>query len=236
MDVIGLIPARGESKAIPLKNIHPLCGRPLIEYTAKAAVQSKLLKTTYLSTDSEQIAGAVKFFGVQVPFMRPSEISVDETPMIEVLKHMVAWLRKSSELSSIFAIALLQPTSPLRTSQQIDEAIQLFLSSKAETLVSVTEVPHSFHPSSLYNLNEEKQTSPFLNENKENSLPLRRQDKPKLYARNGPAILILSSKQIETGKIYGNRTFGYLMDRTSSLDIDSYEDLKLAEYYLKNSI
>lgn len=233
MSVIGLVPARGGSKGIPEKNIALCAGRPLLAYTADAAAKSKLLTRTILSTDSVKIAEVGKKLGLQVPFDRPATHSDDQAPMIAVLAHALDWLEKSGE--TFEAIVLLQPTSPFRTARHIDEAIELFRSSKADTLVSIVRVPHSFHPTSVLDRSSDGSVQSHM---KGDTAPLRRQDKSELFARNGPAILILRPEVIRGGNLYSGKTVGYLMDSASSIDIDGPEDLKMAEALiegLKNS-
>ncbi len=225
MTVIGLIPARGGSKGIPRKNIADCAGKPLLAYTAKAALESKELTRTLLSTDDTEIKGVGLSLGLEVPFMRPAHFANDESPMISVLKHALTWLKQTGE--NVEAVALLQPTSPLRTGRHIDEAVKLFRDRNADTVVSVMRVPHQFNPTSLMDLSPMGNLKPHIE-----TQILRRQDKPELFARNGPAILIVSPKMIESGNFYGGTTVGYVMDADSSLDIDEESDLKRAEFML----
>jgi CMP-N,N'-diacetyllegionaminic acid synthase len=226
---IGLIPARAGSKAIPNKNSVDCAGKPLLAYTCEAALGSKSLSRVILSTDSEALAKLGKDFGIEVPFLRPPNLADDVTPMISVIQHALEWAEKN--VPNLTGIVLLQPTSPLRTSQHIDEAVKLFVNGNGCSVVSVCEVPHQFLPDSQYQLNGNE----LIMESKV-SAPLRRQDKPKRYARNGPAILILSPNTIRQGKLYTNSILGYRMDRFSSLDIDDSEDLALADLLLKSKI
>lgn len=225
MAIVGVIPARGGSKSIPKKSIANCAGQPLLSYTCQAALASRLDRVI-LSTDDPEIAAVGKQYGVEVPFLRPPELARDETPMLPVLQHLLQWLTQTGE--SITAIVLLQPTSPLRRSVHIDEALELFFQSQAETVVSVVSVPHQFHPVSVLKM-QDQQLSPYL---ADQPLILRRQDKPPVYARNGPAVLIMKPQVIQRRELYGKPTVGYIMDTQSSIDIDTPEDLYLAELYL----
>ena len=225
MRIVGLIPARGGSKGIPRKCITPCAGRPLLEYSCLAALGARRLEATFLSTDDEEIARIGRATGLQVPFMRPPELAQDDTPMIPVLKHALGEIE--NRLGKIDGLLLLQPTSPLRESQHINEAIALFESSDAETVVSVQELPHHFSPVSALTKDSQGWVSPFFDDS--GATPLRRQDKPKLFARNGPSILIIKPSRLETGSLYGPRTMGYLMPKPASIDIDDAEDLVIAE-------
>lgn len=227
MSIVGLIPARGGSKGILGKNIAPCAGRPLLAYTADSALQAKRLDRVILSTDDKAIAEVGAALGLEVPFMRPAELSNDTAGSLGVVAHALDWLEAQGEI--VKAIVLLQPTSPLRTTAQIDEAIERFLASSTDTLVSVIEVPHRFHPNSVMRI-EGDALLPLKNTDE---MVLRRQDLPKLYARNGPAILILTPAQIRAGKFYGRNTVAYEMPEQDSLDIDVPEDLALAEFLIE---
>ncbi len=229
MRIVGLIPARGGSKGIPRKCITPCAGRPLLEYSCLAALGAKRLEATFLSTDDEEIAAVGQAAGVQVPFLRPTELAQDNTPMMPVLKHALGEIEK--RLGQIDALALLQPTSPLRESLHIDEAAALFESSGAETVVSIQELPHHFSPVSALTRDADGWVSCYLDNT--GATPLRRQDKPKLFARNGPSILIIKPSRLESGSLYGPRTMGYLMPKPASIDIDDAEDLVIAEALLE---
>lgn len=226
MSIVGLIPARGGSKGIPGKNIAPCAGRPLLAYTAEPALQAKRLDRVILSTDDQAIAAIGAGLGIEVSFMRPNELSGDTASSLGVITHALDWLEAQGE--AVEAIVLLQPTSPLRSAAQIDEAIEHFRNSNADTLVSVIEVPHRFHPESLMRMEGDV----LLPMKTASEMVLRRQELPKLYARNGPAILILSPKQIRAGNFYSGRTVAYQMPSADSLDIDAPDDLTLAEIIL----
>lgn len=220
MRVVGLIPARGGSKGIPGKNIAPCAGKPLLAWTCEAALSSRGLARTILSTDSESIAAVGRACGVEVPFLRPAELSADDTPSIDVMRHALDWLRADGE--TVDALALLQPTSPLRTARHIDEALTLFEAMKADTLVSVVAVPHRFHPQSIMQ-EQDGVLLPFEGDR----TTTRRQDLPPLWARNGPAILVVAAAVLASG-LYGKRTIGYRMAAEDSLDIDEPADLRAA--------
>lgn len=228
MNVIGLIPARGGSKGILHKNLTPLAGKPLLAYTCEAARQSHALCRTIVSTDDEAIAHVARTYGMDVPFMRPKDLAQDTTPMLSVLQHALAAM--AQEGSTPDAIALLQPTSPLRSASHIDQAVGLFEATGADTVVSVCTVPHRFNPSSIM-MEENGRLLPYEG----GTQILRRQDKPRLYARNGPAILIIRRATIELGNLYGSDVRPFIMDRRSSLDIDDAEDLGYAEFLLQLS-
>jgi CMP-N,N'-diacetyllegionaminic acid synthase len=223
MAIIGLITARGGSKGIPGKNIALCVGRPLLAHTAVAALNAKSLDRVILSTDDPTIASVGKEWGLDVPFVRPTELASDKASSLSVMAHALKWAQ--NEGTQVDAIVLLQPTSPLRVARHIDEAVALLLDSDADTVVSVMEVPHRFHPQSLMRI-EEDRLHPLI---EGSEFVLRRQDLPTLYARNGPAILVIRPSQIATGNFYSGHTVPYVMSTVDSLDIDTPEDLEVAE-------
>ena len=225
--ILGVIPARGGSKGIPGKNLHPLLGRPLIEYTFDAAKASRSLGRIILSTDDEEIATFGRAHGVEVPFMRPPHLAQDDTPMIDVLIHVLEALH--AEAYEPDCLVLLQPTSPLRRAEHIDAAIDLLLTTGADTVVSVMEVPHQFSPVSVMRLGGDGKLSPFC----DGPMILRRQDKPCVYARNGPAVLVVRRKVVESGKLYGEDVRALEMSKADSVDIDDPFDLVVAECLLQ---
>lgn len=232
MNILGLIPARGGSKSIPHKNIVPLGGRPLLVWTAETALKSHAINRVILSTDDREIAAVGNACGLEVPFLRPPEISQDTTPSIEVAIHAVKWLSEQSDWKADIVV-LLQPTSPLRKSVNIDEAVELMIEFNAESVVSVIEVPHRFSPYSVM-AKEGIWLTEFWKE------PVhfdrfRRQEVPILYARNGPAILATRVPVLLARRsFYGDKVAAYIMDENESLDIDTLDDLKLAEWLLSN--
>jgi CMP-N-acetylneuraminic acid synthetase len=219
---LGIIPARGGSKGIAGKNLVSLAGRPLIAHTFEAARASRMLTRVVLSTDSEPIAALGRAEGIEVPFLRPPDLAADDTPMLAVLQHALAALDGRAEI-----VVLLQPTSPLRRAEHIDAAVTMLEESGADSVVSVTAVPHQFTPGSLMRL-EEGRLVPLAG----GANHARRQDKPVLFARNGPAVLVTRAHVLASGRLYGDDTRPYVMSREDSIDIDEPFDLELAEAVL----
>ena len=140
--ILGLIPARGGSKGLPRKNIKLLLGKPLIAWTIEQALASKYLDKVVVSTDDEEIAKISKKYGAEVPFIRPKELATDKTKGIDVVLHTIRWMEENGK--SYDFLMLLQSTSPLRTFEDMDKAIELLFLKKAKAIVSVCEVEH--HP------------------------------------------------------------------------------------------
>lgn len=223
MRTLGVVPARGGSKGIPGKNLRPVAGRPLLAYTADAIRESRRLTRAVVSTDDPAIADAARELALDVPFMRPSDLARDETPMLPVLQHALEALRPEG----YDAVVLLQPTSPLRRGTHIDEAVALLEETGADSVVSVVEVPHQFSPVSVLRL-EDGRLRPY----QDGALPTRRQDKPRVYARNGPAVLAVRAGVLAGGSLYGADSRPLLMAVHDSYDIDSSDDLALVELLL----
>jgi CMP-N-acetylneuraminic acid synthetase len=231
MNVLGLIPARGGSKAIPRKNIVDLAGKPLLGYTCQAALECHTLTRVILNTDDEEIAAVGRSYGVAAPFLRPESLAADETPILPVIQHTLAWLVEQAGFETDIVV-LLQPTSPLRKAEHIDEAVQLMLDSEADTVVSVVAVPHNFNPVSVMRQEENGWLVPFM----PGEMILRRQEKPRVFARNGPAILAVRRAVLEAGDLYGHKIMPYEMDRVASIDIDEPSDLALAAFWIQHPI
>lgn len=227
--ILAVIPARGGSKGIPFKNLALLGGRPLIAWTIAAAKAAHGLDRVIVSTDDENIAAAAREHGAEVPFLRPPEFSGDNAPALDVIVHALTELKSRSDVP-YDAVAYLQPTSPFRSAAQLGAAISLFKAAWPDTLVSVTAVPHNMVPSSL--MHPAESSGPFMLQ-PPTGQKLRRQEKEKLFARNGPAILIVSAADAQLrGRLYGERVLGFEMDRLSSLDIDEPIDLEMARHLL----
>jgi CMP-N,N'-diacetyllegionaminic acid synthase len=225
VQVLGIIPARGGSKGIARKNLRQVGGRPLLAYTADAARGSHRLTRVVVSTDDSAIAGAARDLGLDVPFMRPAELAGDDTLMLPVLQHALREMAKRGCAADV--AVLLQPTSPMRRAEHIDRAIALLESTGADSVVTVVEVPHQFNPVSVMRLAGDRLV-PFLDQ----PAVLRRQDKPPVFARNGPAVLAVRADVLQRGSLYGDDVRPLVMNAEESLDIDTSADMELLEYML----
>lgn len=220
--MIALIPARKGSKGLPGKNIKLLLGKPLIAYAIESALKSKYIKEVYVSTDCIEIAEVAKQYGAKVPFLRPEELAVDNAIVIDTYNFMLdKWAEAMLDVESFI---VLQPTSPLRTTQNIDEAIELFAIKKASSVISYTE---EYHPISWHKLiNEDLSFTNLFDDEL-----LNRQDKRKTYFPNG-AIFIFKASLIRQKKYYSEASFAYIMPRENSIDIDYIHDFEYVEYLL----
>lgn len=225
--VIGLIPARGGSKGIANKNLVPIAGKPLIDYTLMAASLATGLDRIILTTDSETIAEHGRRFGIEIPGLRPPELADDDTPMEAVMKHVID---EDATIDAESLIVLLQPTSPLRSATDIDNVIELH-DSNVDTVVSVCRLHHSQHPESVLR-RQGKYLVPLVSGS---TAPQRRQSAEVLFARNGPAVVATRSGFLARGVIYGDRILGYEMPPQRSVDINTRDDLHLAEALIQYS-
>src|SRR2546430_4022808 len=176
MRVLGLIPARGGSKGVPRKNLCVIAGKPLLEYTAVAALDAHRLSRIVLSTEDEEIAEVGRHYGVEVPFLRPKALAQDTTPMLPVVQHALRMLTAAGDRFD--AVCLLQPTNPLRRASDIDQAIGLLERTGADSVISFVEVGDT-HPARMKYLTAEGRVidPPFAEEVEGQ----RRQDLPQLY-------------------------------------------------------
>lgn len=225
--IFGLIPARSSSKGLRHKNIKELCGKPLIVWTIEEALKSRYLDRVIVSTDDREIAKISLAHGAYVPFIRPKSLSKDDTEMVNVVLHAVDFLKKEGEIYDL--VVLLQPTSPLRKVEDIDNCIKLLFKNRAKAIVSICKT--ECHPYKMYSLSPSgimKNIVAFKTRKRN------RQLLPIFYRENG-AIYIAHINYLEQKKsFFGKETSGYIMPQNRSVDIDSEIDLKLAEVLINN--
>ncbi len=221
--VLAIIPARGGSKGVPRKNIRDLGGKPLIAWTIAAARASAYLDRIIVSTDDAEIADISRQFGAEVPFMRPDELARDGSSGIDPVIHALEALPEKFDY-----MVLLQPTSPFRSTADIDQALELCVREKAESCISVTENGKS--PYWSYKIDGQNRLEPLFPVEEKIAC---RQQLPKTYALNG-AIYIASTRFVLANRsLQDDRTLAYIMPSERSLDIDSEFDLRLANVLLK---
>ena len=228
MRVLGVIPARGGSKGVPRKNIQMLRGKPLLAYTAAAALASRRLSRVVLSTEDEEIADIGRRCGIEAPFPRPPELARDESPMLPVVQHAVRFLEEAGERYD--AVCPLQPTNPLRTAEDIDACIQLLETSEADAVVTMLPVPAEFNPHWVYFADGDG----LLRLSTGEAAPIpRRQELPPAFHREGSVYVTRRDVLMEQNSFYGARLLGYVMDAARSVNIDTPEDWRRAEALLQ---
>ena len=227
--VLAIIPARAGSKGIIGKNMVNLMGKPLIKYSIDAACGSKYIDKIVVNTDDTRIIEFAQKDHVGICH-RPEALAQDSTPMKAVIDYQLEILKKEEGFSPDIFI-LLQPTSPLRTSTHIDEALECMVKTNGDAVVSVVEEPHLYSPYSVMQMNESGYLDFFIADGKKYTS---RQEKPKMYARNGAAIYAVYTEVYKaTNSLYGNKCAAYIMQEEDSVDIDKKLDLYLAECLIK---
>lgn len=214
--VLGLIPARGGSKGIPNKNIIELDGKPLIGHSIEAGLECSAIDSVVVSTDDEEIASVAGSYGARIPFLRPPELATDEAPTAPVITHALETLFDAGE--NYGSLVLLQPTSPLRTADHIDEAFEIFECSGVDSVISVYptyDTRWERTPDGVKKLN-------YKDDSK------RRQDRDPEYATNGAIYVLDIGLFLETEETITGRTELYEMSEQESVDIDTPYDLWLA--------
>jgi CMP-N,N'-diacetyllegionaminic acid synthase len=217
--VLAIITARGGSKGLPGKNIIQLAGKPLLSYSIKAAQKSKYIDRLILSSDDEDIIKVALDYGCEVPFVRPANLAMDDTPGIKPILHAIESLESRYDY-----VMLLQPTSPLRIAEDIDNALEKCVSGYP-ACVSVTAPDKS--PYWMFTLTEAGTMKPLLE-----SKATRRQDLPEVYALNGAVYAAETTFLIENKTFVTAETAAYIMPKTRSVDIDEMLDIKLCEVIL----
>lgn len=224
MKVLGLIPARGGSKGVPRKNLRPLGGKPLLQYTAECARAARRLARVVLSTDDAELAELGRRCGIDVPFVRPDELAADATPMLPVVVHALLELEAFGDAYD--AVCLLQPTCPLRRPEDIDGCIDLLESAGADSVVTVLPVPHEHNPHWVYFVDDRGGLR--LSTGEATPIP-RRQDLPPAFHREGSVYVTRRDVIVERGSLYGDRLVGFPIDASRSVNIDTPDDWAVAE-------
>jgi len=222
--MLAIIPARGGSKGLPNKNIKILNDKPLIAYTIEAALSAKQVDKVIVSTDSKQIAEIAIKLGADVPFLRPDFLASDTALAVDNYIYTIDKIKTESGIK-INEFIVLQPTSPLRTSFDIDNAITLFREKNADSVMSYTEEDHPvfWHKKIKKDLTFENIFTEHL---------ANRQDFEKTYYPNG-AVFVFKVDLINSKKYYSEKSYAYIMPKNRSVDIDTIDDFQYAEYLLQ---
>ena len=223
MRVLGLIPARGGSRGVPGKNTRLLGGRPLLAYTAEAALAAARLDRIVLSTDDDGIAELGRELGLEVPFLRPAELAGDETPMIDVVRHALDTVH--AEGDSFDAVCLLQPTSPIRPPGLVDECVETLVRTGADSVTTMVPVAADHNPHWVY---ERTATGELVLATGEREPISRRQDLPPAWHRDG-AVYVTRSAVVSGGSLYGRRLEMVERAVEDSVNIDTPSDWERAE-------
>tara|TARA_B100001093_G_C26786193_1_gene996802 strand:- start:409 stop:1116 length:708 start_codon:yes stop_codon:yes gene_type:complete len=231
-NVLAIIPARSGSKGIPNKNIKLLGGRPLIEYTFENCKSCNYIQRTIVTTDSNEIADISLNNGIEVPFLRPKNISNDESTSKSYVLHALEFLKKKENYIPEI-ILILQPTSPFRQVVDIKQTIDILNENDADSVVSVTEIDKKYNPEWQFNVMMDGSLKFFNKDIDWNSLASRRQKLASTYTRNGAVYCFKRKCLTKYKNIYGVKVFSYIMPRSRSINLDTLEDWLEAENYLK---
>jgi CMP-N,N'-diacetyllegionaminic acid synthase len=225
--ILAVITARGGSKGIPGKNIKLLQGKPLLAYSIETALKVKAIDKVIVSSESEEIIRIAKEYGAQAPFVRPQALAQDNSPTFGVLEHASTFLK--TELNEDYDyLCLLEPTAPLRTVQDVENAIMLLIDTPgAEAVVGISEAS-AFHPSVIFGMDERC----FLRKAFNNIDIGRRQELGRFFYPNA-ALYISEMKALLNRKtFYHEKTIGYLMPKYRAIEIDELEDFLINEAIL----
>lgn len=229
MKILAIIPARGGSKGVPGKNTKLLAGKPLLAYTTEIALQSKRLTEVVVSSEDEQIITTAKSLGVKVPFVRPTELAQDNTPTIDVIVHTLKWYE--SQYIYFDAVCLLQVTSPFRTVEFLEKAIEKFIESGCDSLVSVQKVPHEYNPNWAFVVN---QAGNLKIATGESEIIPRRQELPIAYHRDGSIYITKTEVLLKQNSLYGKSIAFIESSPEMYVNIDTMDDWEKAELWVKN--
>ncbi len=219
---LAIILARSGSKRLPNKNTLELHGKPLIAYSIEAAKESKYINKVVVSSDNDQILNIAKQFHIDT-IKRPQHLATDTTTAFDTLKHTI------ENIEDFEYIILLQPTSPLRTSKHIDEAIELLEKENADAIISVCETEHN--PLWSNTLKENNSLQGFL---KDDILNKRGQDLPNYYRLNGAIYICKTSQLLKEKTLFlKENIFAYKMQQLDSVDIDTKLDFLIAKVILE---
>ena len=224
--VLGIIPARGQSKRLPRKNLCPLGGKPLLAWAIEAARQARRLDRLVVSSDDDEILAVARTYDPRLPLKRPLELAADDSPAIDYVRHALETLERD-EAGRFDVVVILQATSPFTSPEDIDATVELLLSSGADTAVSVMRVDHAIHPVKLKTMSGDR-LLPYLEEERGRMAAA---ELPEVFVRNC-SVYATRRAVIESGRIIGDDCRGYIMPRERSVDINEPLDLDLAEFLL----
>jgi CMP-N,N'-diacetyllegionaminic acid synthase len=225
--VLGILPARGGSKGIPGKNLKPLSGKPLIAWAATALSNAAEVEQKICSTDDSHIAQVAQAYGLRVPWLRPPELALDDTLVVDVIEHALRSILAEQGICYSH-IALIQATSPTVTATDIDAAIRLAIETDADTVITGFHAGQR-HPATMYTMEEDGSVQWLLEQRQRMA---RRQDLPPIFVRTGLVYVIKAEIILERHSIYGDRIMSLIIPEERAITIDEESDFRLAEFLL----
>ena len=233
MKILTIIPARGGSKGIKLKNLSKINDKPLVAFSIEHSLESKLINRTIVSTDNEEIAKVSKEYGAEIPILRSKELAGDRILDLPVFDHMLTYLKEEENYEPEIVVHL-RPTTPYRKAEWVDSAINLLVENpSADSVRSVSEP--SQHPYRVFEI-KNKYLHPLMNERHPEPYLLRRQDLPKMYYYNCVIDVTKPSTIFNKKSMTGDKMLPYIMKREDSIDIDTPMDLEFAKVFLKGRL
>lgn len=227
MRVLGIIPARGGSKRVPGKNIRLLAGKPLIAYTIEASLKSSLINRLMVSTDDIEIKKVAENYGAETPYLRPAELSQDDTPDQPVFVHALEWLKEKEDYQPDIVVCL-RPTTPFKTGEIIDRVIRKMIDTNADIVRTMTRVDGVHHPYWMYRITENDKVIPF-DDNIDISRYYRSQLLPPVYRING-VVDAYRRDVIYSGNILSHVNMkSIIISDVESIDIDTEYDFMICE-------
>lgn len=233
LEVLALVPARGGSKSLPRKNIRPFGGYPLLAYSIAAGLQARTVSRVIVSTDDEEIAEVARAYGAEVPFLRPADLALDDTPDLPVFQHALRWLAEHEGYRPDIVVQL-RPTSPLRPPDCVDRAVAILLEHpEADSVRGV--VPSGQNPYKMWRIAEDGRLVPLLRDGFDEPYNMPRQKLPPTYWQTGHIDAIRTSTILEKGSMSGQVIRPLLLDPRYAVDIDTAWDWARAEWLLWES-
>lgn len=230
MKILAIIPARSGSKSIPHKNIRSLSGKPLLAYSIEHAIKSEMINRVIVSTDSEQYAEIARSFGAETPFLRPKEISQDNSNDREYFIHALAWLKENENYVPEICVQL-RPTHPIRKVEDIDAMIQLMTDNPDADSVRSVVKNETYTPYKMWFLTKDNELKPIITET---DIPepynQPRQALPETYFQNASVDVIRTSTILDKNSLSGDKILGYVMDE--EYDIDNEKEFERAQIRL----
>ncbi|HLD26248.1 MAG TPA: acylneuraminate cytidylyltransferase family protein [Candidatus Andersenbacteria bacterium] len=232
MHVLAIIPARGGSKGIPLKNLALVAGKPLVAHSIEHALAAKLVTRVIVSTDHEEIKQAAVAAGADVPFLRPTEISQDTSVDLELFQHALQWLREHESYEPDVVVQL-RPTAPYRQPKWIDEAVQLLAGNRAADSIRSVSEPRA-HPYRIFRISPEGWLDPIMKHEHPAPHDLLRQQHPPMYHYNCVIDVTRPQTIFEKQSMTGTNIAPYIMNPDDVFDIDSPRDLELVRFFMEH--
>lgn len=232
MKILAVVPARGGSKGVPGKNIRPILGKPLMAYTIESGLKSKRITDLVVTTDSEEIRSIAMKYGAQAPFLRPAELAGDRALAIPTIQHAVKEMEKLRGYEYDYII-MLQPTSPMKTAEDIDHALDKLIAEKADGIISVVNVDNN-HPMKMkVFLGEDGKDGKLVDYSPPPYENCPRQLLPPVFIVNGALYATKRDVFMNKNSFQGDNCIGFEMPHDKSINIDTEFDFLLAEYELK---